>query len=86
MEHISEEIVWKPFFHRWFISDPYYKAYNFQVPRLSTNTFAYSAIKDWNNLSNHIKDIKSEQSYKENVKKFLRTAAKELESSDFVFF
>ena len=62
------------------------KAYNFQVPRLSTNTFAYSAIKDWNNLSNHIKDIKSEQSYKENVKKFLRTAAKELESSDFVYF
>ena len=24
MEHISEEIVWLPFFHRWFISDPYY--------------------------------------------------------------
>ena len=56
------------------------------MPRLSTNTFAYSAIKDWNNLSNHIKDIKSEQSYKDNVKKFLRTAAKELESSDFVYF
>jgi len=31
------------------------KAYNFQVPRLSTNTFAYSAIKDWNCLFNKIK-------------------------------
>ena len=62
------------------------KAYNFQVPRLSTNTFAYSAIKDWNSLSNKTKDIKNKKSYKENVKKFLRTAAKELKSNDFIYY
>ena len=62
------------------------KAYNFEVPRISTNTFAYSAIKDWNSLSNPIKDIKGEQSFKENVKKFLRTAAKNLENSEFINF
>ena len=39
------------------------KAYNFQVPRISTNTFVYSAIKEWNSLSNLIKDIKGEQSF-----------------------
>merc|ERR1712101_7778 len=33
------------------------KAYNFQVSRVNTNTFAYSAIKDWNSLSNPIKGI-----------------------------
>ena len=47
-------------------------AYNFQVPRLSTTTFAYTAIKKWNSLSNEIKDIKGEQSFKENVKKHTR--------------
>ena len=52
------------------------KAYNFQVPRLSTNTFAYNAIKEWNSLSNQIKDIKGEQSFKENVKKFIWDARK----------
>ena len=61
-------------------------AYNFQVPRLSTTTFAYTAIKEWNCLSNKIKDIKGEQSFKENVKKFIRETAKELESSQFIYF
>ena len=61
-------------------------AYNFQVPRISTTTFAYTAIKEWNYLSNKIKDIKGEQSFKENVKKFIREAAKELESSHFIYF
>ena len=62
------------------------KAYNFQVPRLSTNTFAYTAIKDWNSLSNKIKGIKGEQAFKENVKKSIRSAAKELEKCDFLYF
>ena len=62
------------------------KAYNFQVPRVNTNTFAYSAIKDWNSLSNPIKDIKGEQSFKEHVKKFLRSAAKDLETCEFIYF
>ena len=37
-------------------------------------------------MSNKIKDIKGEQSFKENVKKFIREAAKELESSHFIYF
>merc|ERR1712240_505693 len=62
------------------------KAYNFQVPRVNTNTFAYSAIKDWNSLSNPIKDIKGEQSFKGHVKKFLRSAAKDLETCEFIYY
>merc|ERR1712240_684695 len=62
------------------------KAYNFQVPRVNTNNFSYSAIKDWSSLSNPIKDIKSEQSFKEHVKKFLRSAAKDLETCEFIYF
>merc|ERR1712240_205602 len=62
------------------------KAYNFQVARVNTNTFVYSAIKDWNSLSNPIKDIKGEQSFKVNVKKFLRSAAKDLETCEFIYF
>merc|ERR1712240_856161 len=62
------------------------KAYNFQVPRVNTNTFAYSAIKDWNSLSYPIKDIKGEQSFKEHVKKFLRSAAKDLKTCEFIYF
>merc|ERR1712240_46411 len=55
------------------------KAYNFQVPRVNTNTFAYSAIKDWNSLSYPIKVIEGEQPFKEQVKKFHRSDAKNLE-------
>ena len=62
------------------------KAYNFQVPRVNTNTFAYSAIKDWNSLSNPIKDIKGEQSFKEHVNKFIKSAAKDLETCEFIYF
>ena len=31
------------------------KAFNFQLPRISSNTFAFNAIKEWNNSSNSIK-------------------------------
>ena len=47
------------------------KAHNFHIPRISTNTFAYTAIKDWNNLPSNIKEIKSENSFKEKIKKHL---------------
>merc|ERR1711989_75505 len=62
------------------------KAYNFQVPRVNTNTFAYSAIKYCNSLSNPIKDIKGEQSFKKHVKKFLRSAAKDQETCEFIYY
>ena len=46
------------------------------MPRISTNTFAYCAIKEWNVLENSIKDTKGEQSFKEKAKNFLKEAAK----------
>ena len=45
------------------------KANNFDKPRICTNTFAYSAIDDWNPLPNNIKGIKSENKFKESIKK-----------------
>ena len=62
------------------------KAYNFQVPRISTNTFAYCAIKEWNVLENSIKDTKGQQSFKEKAKNFLKEAAKKLENNDFLYY
>ena len=47
------------------------KAYNFHTPRISTNTFAYTSIKDWNSLPRTIKEIKLENLFKEKVKKYL---------------
>ena len=47
------------------------KAHNFHTPRISTNTFAYTAIKDWNSLPSTIKEMKSENLFKEKVKKYL---------------
>ena len=44
---------------------------NFDLPRISTDTFVFTAIKDWNDLPSSIKDIKAEKTYKEKVKKHL---------------
>ena len=39
------------------------------------NTFAYSAIDDWNSLPNNVKGIKREKKFKDSLKKsLLRTA------------
>ena len=57
----------------------------FKCPKFSTNTFAYSAIKEWNNLDNSIKDTKGEQSFKEKAKNFLREAARNLKNNDFSY-
>ena len=35
------------------------KANNFYKPRICTETFAYTAIDDWNSLPNNVKGIKS---------------------------
>ena len=45
------------------------KAYNFQVPKITTNTFIYSTIKDWNELPNDIKASRTENVFKSKVKK-----------------
>ena len=47
------------------------KSYNFHVPKISTNTFAYTTIKDWNNLPNEIKSTRCLKPYKEKLVKHL---------------
>ena len=47
------------------------KAHNFHIPRINTNTFAYTAIKEWNSLPPSIKEIKSESLFKQKVKRHL---------------
>ena len=53
------------------------KAYNFQVPKITTNTFIYSTIKDWNELPNDIKASRTENVFKSKVKKYLEDKNKE---------
>ena len=62
------------------------KAFNFQVPRISSNTFAFNAIKEWNNLSNSIKNIKGTQAFKDKVKEFLKTSAEDFENNPFMYY
>ena len=45
------------------------------MPKISINTFAYTSIKDWNNLTSKIKRIKNEKSFKDKVKKHLKAVA-----------
>ena len=47
------------------------KAYNFHVPKISPKTFAYTTIKDWNNLPNDIKSTNNFKYFKEKVVKHL---------------
>ena len=59
------------------------KAFNFQIPRINTNTFAYTAIKDWNSLPSNIKEINSEKLFKEKIKKHLVEMSNKEEREDF---
>merc|ERR1712121_580770 len=43
-------------------------ANNFFRPRICTDTFTYSAIREWNKLPGKIKDIKSEKAFKDTLK------------------
>ena len=45
------------------------KAYNFQVPKINTDTFAYLTIKDWNSLPENIKSIDNLNNFKQKVVK-----------------
>ena len=46
-------------------------ANNFLRPRIYTDSFAYSAICEWNELPSKIKDIKGEKNFKDSLKKYL---------------
>ena len=54
--------------------------YNFSVPKCygkENMTFFYCAIKDWNDLPNHIKNINNLNKFKASVKLHLLSNAKE---------
>ena len=59
------------------------KAYNFHTPRINTNTFAYTSIKDWNSIPRTIKEITLENLFKEKVKKYLVELSKNEEKDIF---
>ena len=60
------------------------KAHNFHTPRICTDTFVYTAIKDWNNLPQTIKEIKSENLFKEKVKLHLMKLSEKEENKVFL--
>ena len=60
------------------------KEHNFHAHRICTNTFVYTAIKDWNNLPQTIKEIKSENLFKEKVKLHLMKLSEKEENKVFL--
>ena len=60
------------------------KAHNFHIPRINTNTFVYTSIKDWNSLPPKIKEIKSKNLFKEKNKRHLAEVSNNEESEIFV--
>ena len=62
------------------------KAHNFYKPRMCTNTFAYSAIDEWNSLPNNVKAIKNEKMFKESLKKTILMDARKSDESPFVYY
>ena len=51
-----------------------------------TETIAYTAIDDWNSLPNNVKGIKSEDKFKDSLKKSLIEAARKADKSQFVYY
>ena len=62
------------------------KANNFYKPRICTETFAYTAIDDWNSLPYNVKGIKSEDKFMDSLKKSLIEAARKADKSQFVYY
>ncbi|CAL4087781.1 unnamed protein product [Meganyctiphanes norvegica] len=62
------------------------KVSNFYKPRVCTNTFVYSAINDWNNLSSKIKEIKNENTFKDKLRKYLFSEAEKDYSNPFIYY
>ena len=61
-------------------------ANNFFKPRICNNTFAYSAISDWNDLPSNIKDIKGEKNFKDRLKKCILEEAEKKENNPFMYY
>ena len=61
------------------------KAHNFHTTRI-TNTFAYTSIKNWNILSPTITNIKSENLFKEKIKRYLAVMSNNKKNFDKKWF
>ena len=64
-------------------------ANNFFLPRVTgqdTNSFYYSAIKNWISLPATIKEIQNFKSFKDKVKENILCEARNTESCEFLFF
>lgn len=63
--------------------------FNFVLPRVNgcaKDNFCYQGVKIWNELHSTIKCISNKQSFKTNVKRFLRNRALDMEHNDFVYY
>ena len=61
-------------------------ANNFFKPRICSNTFAYSAICEWNELPSNIKDIRGEKYFKDSLKKCILDEAVVKENNPFIYY
>ena len=62
---------------------------NFFLPRVqnqATNTFYFSAIKDWNSLPPKIKEITNAESFRTIVKNHILTELKNKETCPFLYY
>ena len=59
---------------------------NFLKPRICTDTFAYSAISEWNELPSKIKDIKGEKNFKDSLKKYLLDEAEKKYNNPIIYY
>ena len=62
---------------------------NFNIPSIKgceSTTFYYSGIKDWNSLSESVKNCNNKNRFKTNVKKYLIEKLKNSYQSKFIFY
>ena len=62
------------------------KANNFFKPRVSTDTFTYTAINDYNDLPNKIKEIQNEITFKKTLKKHLLSEAGKVDLKLYMYY
>ena len=58
----------------------------FSKPRICTDTFAYSAISEWNELPSKIKYIKGEKNFKDTLKKYLLDEAEKKCNNPYIYY
>ena len=61
-------------------------ANNFLKPRICTDTFAYSAISEWNELPSKIKDIKGKKNFKDSLKMYLLDEAEKTYDNPYIYY